>query len=49
VLADRGYPSKANWAWHRVRGIAATIPIAAIVLVATHFATVAGSLLSALE
>ena len=26
VLADKGYPSKANRAWLRARGIAATIP-----------------------
>jgi transposase len=26
VLADKGYPSRANRAWLRVRGIAATIP-----------------------
>lgn len=26
VLADKGYPSKANRAWLRDRGIAATIP-----------------------
>ena len=26
VLADKGYPSKANRAWLRRRGIAATIP-----------------------
>jgi transposase len=26
VLADNGYPSKANHAWLRARGIAATIP-----------------------
>lgn len=26
VLADKGYPSKANRAWLRTRGIAATIP-----------------------
>ncbi|MFF0225877.1 transposase [Streptomyces sp. NPDC004629] len=26
VLADKGYPSKANRAWLRERGIAATIP-----------------------
>jgi transposase len=26
VLADKGYPSKANRAWLRQRGIAATIP-----------------------
>jgi transposase len=26
VLADKGYPSKANHAWLRARGIAATIP-----------------------
>ena len=26
VLADKGYPSKANRAWLRSRGIAATIP-----------------------
>ena len=26
ALADKGYPSKANRAWRRARGIAATIP-----------------------
>jgi hypothetical protein len=26
VLADKGYPSRANRAWLRERGIAATIP-----------------------
>ena len=26
VLADKGYPSKANRAWLRAHGIAATIP-----------------------
>lgn len=26
VIADKGYPSKANRAWLRERGIAATIP-----------------------